>query len=99
MSGYPTWELFFRTEKAGFLLRTCETLWNIDFELNVAEEHGQGHWEVALCPERDVPVAGLQVLEWKDPLTEHLAVVVVHSKAEHSQFRKDHLNGRERKEI
>lgn len=38
-----------------------------------------------------MPIAGLQVLEGKDPLAQHLVVVVVDSEAKNSQLRKDDL--------
>ena len=41
-----------------------------------------------------MPVAGLQVLEGKDSLAQHLVVVVIHCKSEHSQFRKNNLMGK-----
>ena len=38
-----------------------------------------------------MPVAGLQVFEWKDSLAQHLVVVVIHCKSKHGKFRKNNL--------
>ncbi|KAI8431913.1 hypothetical protein MSG28_004463 [Choristoneura fumiferana] len=41
------------------------------------KEHGQRHGEVGFCPERDVPVAGLQPVQRQDALPQQLAALVV----------------------
>ena len=71
--------------------RTIEAIRDVNLQLNIAEQHRKGHREVALCPESDVPIAGLQVLEGKDSLPQHLVVVIIHGEPEHSKFRKDNL--------
>ena len=73
------------------MVRTIEAVRNVDLQLDIAEQHGKRHGEVALCPEGDVPVAGLQVLEGQDSLAQHLVVVVVHSEPEHGELRKNNL--------
>ena len=70
---------------------TAQTLGNVDLQLDIAEEHGQGHGEVALRPQRDVAISGLEVLKREDALAEHLAVVVVDGEAEHGELREDDL--------
>ena len=45
----------------GHLLRlTSEPIRDVDFELDVAEEHREGHGEVALRLQGDVPIASLK---------------------------------------
>lgn len=75
---------------------TAEPVGYVDLELDVAEEHGERHGEVALRPEGDVPVAGLQVLEGQDPLAQHAVVVVVDGEAEHGELGKDHLGSKKK---
>ena len=70
---------------------TSEAVGDVDLEVEPAEQHGQRHGEVALCAERDVPVAGLEAVQRQDPLAQHLAVLVVHADTQHGQVRQHHL--------
>ncbi len=73
------------------LHEAAEAVGDVDFKLDLAEQHGQSHWEVALRSQRDVPVAGLEILEREDPLSEHLVVVVVDGESQHGQLWQNNL--------
>ena len=65
---------------------TSEAVWDVDFKFDVAEEHGQGHGEIALGPQRNVAVSRLQVLKGKNSLAQHFVVVVKDSEAKHCKL-------------
>ena len=74
-----------------YTLHTVKAVRDVDLQLQVAKQHGEGHGKVALGPEGDVPVPGLQVVEGEDPLAEELVVVVVDAKPEDGELWQHHL--------
>jgi hypothetical protein len=60
-------------------LSTSEAIWHVDLQFDVTEQHGQGHWKVALCLQRDMPVASLQIVKGQNTLTQHFVILVVHA--------------------
>lgn len=73
---------------------TSQTIRNVNLELDVTEEHGQGHRKVSFCTQGDVPVAGLKTVQGQDSLAEEFAAFIIHAEAKHSQVRKDDLSVR-----
>lgn len=77
-------------------LLTSEAVRHVGLEDDLAEDGGQRERLVALVPQRDVAVAGLQAVQGQDALADQLVVVVVDGDAQHRQIRQDHL--REKRE-
>lgn len=75
---------------------TSQPVRDVDFEFNVAKEHGEGHGEVGFRPEGNVAVSGLEAVQRENPLTQELAVLVVNAKTEDGQVREDHFAEEER---
>lgn len=68
------------------LHKVAKSIRNVDFKFNLTEKHWQGHGEVALGPESNMSVTGLQVLKGQNALAKHLVVVVIHGKPQDGQF-------------
>jgi len=75
---------------------TAEAVGHVGLQDDLAEDGGQRQRLVALVPQRDVAVAGLQAVEGQQALANQLVVVVVDADAQHRQVREDHLGRRER---
>lgn len=74
---------------------TSEAVGHVGLEDDLAEDGGQRQRLVALVPQRDVTVAGLQAVQRQDALANQLVVVVVDGDTQHRQVRQDHLGGDE----
>lgn len=66
---------------------TSEAVGHVGLKDDLAEDGGQRQGLVALVPQRDVTVAGLQAVQWQDALANQLVVVVVDGDAQHRQIR------------
>lgn len=80
-----TWRL--RVCMRACVLLTSEAVGHVGLEDDLAEDGGQRQGLVALVPQRDVTVAGLQAVQWQDALANQLVVVVVDGDAQHRQIR------------
>lgn len=69
------------------VLLTSEAVGHVGLEDDLAEDGGQRQGLVALVPQRDVTVAGLQAVQWQDALANQLVVVIVDGDTQHRQIR------------
>lgn len=60
---------------------TFKSIRHIYLELNIAEQHGQWHGEVGLSPQRNMPIACLQAIQWENTLAKQLSIFLINTKS------------------
>ena len=70
---------------------TFKSIRHIYLELNIAKQHRQWHGEIGVSPQRNMPIACLQAIQWQYALTKEFSIFLINTKSQNSQVWKHNL--------